>query len=41
MVAAATGGYLGVGFARRLPEKIIRAVVVAIGAVLTVVFFVK
>ncbi len=41
MVAAAAGGYLGVGFARRLPEKIIRAVVVAIGAVLTVVFFVR
>ncbi|MBI3701978.1 MAG: sulfite exporter TauE/SafE family protein [Afipia sp.] len=41
MIAAAAGGYLGVGFARRLPEKIIRAVVVAIGAALTVIFFVK
>lgn len=41
MIAAAAGGYLGVGFARRLPEKLIRAVVVAIGAGLTVVFFVK
>jgi uncharacterized membrane protein YfcA len=41
MIAASAGGYLGVGFARRLPEKIIRAVVVAIGAALTVIFFVK
>ena len=41
MLAATAGGYLGVGLARRMPEKIIRAVVVAIGAGLTVVFFVK
>lgn len=41
MLAATAGGYLGVGLARRLPEKVIRAVVVAIGAGLTVVFFVK
>lgn len=41
MIAAAAGGYLGVGLARRLPEKVIRAVVVAIGAALTIVFFVR
>ncbi len=41
MVSAAVGGYYGVGFARRIPEKIIRAVVVAIGAVLTLIFFLR
>lgn len=41
IAASALGGYYGVAIARRVPEKIIRAVVVAIGAVLTVVFFVK
>lgn len=41
MVASAIGGYLGVGWARRVPEKIIRATVVTVGAVLTVIFFLK
>ena len=41
IAASAVGGYYGVTLARRVPEKIIRAVVVAIGAVLTVVFFVR
>jgi hypothetical protein len=31
----------GVGVARRVPEKAIRAAVVAVGAVLTVIFFLK
>ena len=39
IAASSLGGYFGVGFARDVPEKIIRAAVVAIGAVLTVVFF--
>lgn len=39
--ASVFGGYYGVVLARRVPEKIIRAVVVAIGAVLTVIFFVR
>lgn len=41
IAASALGGYYGVAIARRVPEKIIRAVVVAIGAALTVVFFVR
>ncbi|WP_458759971.1 sulfite exporter TauE/SafE family protein [Afipia sp. TerB] len=41
MLASSAGGYLGVGFARRVPEKAIRAAVVTVGAVLTVIFFVK
>jgi uncharacterized membrane protein YfcA len=41
MTASIAGGYLGVGIARRVPEKIIRATVVAVGAALTVVFFLR
>jgi uncharacterized membrane protein YfcA len=41
MVAASVGGYFGVGWAKMLPDKIVRAVVVAIGAALTVIFFVR
>jgi uncharacterized membrane protein YfcA len=41
MGSSVVGGYLGVGLARRVPEKIIRAVVVTTGAVLTAVFFLK
>jgi uncharacterized membrane protein YfcA len=41
MAASVAGGYLGVGIARRVPEHVIRAVVVTVGAVLTVVFFLR
>lgn len=41
IAASAFGGYYGVSLARMVPEKIIRAAVVAVGAGLTVVFFVK
>jgi uncharacterized membrane protein YfcA len=41
MGASIVGGYVGVHFARRIPPKIIRAVVVAAGAGLTVIFFLK
>ncbi|RIK96068.1 MAG: sulfite exporter TauE/SafE family protein [Proteobacteria bacterium] len=41
MVASTLGGYYGVDVARRVPPKIIRAVVVGIGLVLTVVFFLR
>jgi uncharacterized membrane protein YfcA len=41
MAASVAGGYLGVGIARRVPVQIIRAVVVAVGAALTVVFFLR
>ncbi|MCR6735694.1 MAG: sulfite exporter TauE/SafE family protein [Afipia sp.] len=41
IVASSLGGYYGVGFARIVPEKIIRAAVVAVGAGLTIVFFLR
>lgn len=41
MVASTVGGYYGVDLARRVPTRIIRAVVVSTGAVLTVVFFLR
>jgi uncharacterized protein len=41
MAASIAGGYLGVRIARRVPEKIIRTVVVTVGAALTVVFFLR
>lgn len=41
IAASSLGGYYGVGLARVVPEKIIRAAVVTIGAVLTVVFLLK
>jgi uncharacterized membrane protein YfcA len=41
MAASIAGGYLGVGIARRVPEHIIRAMVVTVGAALTVLFFMR
>ena len=41
IVASATGGYYGVSLARIVPEKIIRAAVVTVGAALTLIFFFK
>jgi len=40
-LAAIAGGYLGVTLARRVPETIVRATVVAVGTVLTVIFFLR
>ena len=40
-VIALAGGYLGARFFRRLPQPLARGIVVAIGAVMTIVFFVK
>lgn len=40
-VAAVIGGYLGVDVARRVPEFVIRSVVVGMGTVLTIVFFMR
>jgi len=40
-VIALAGGYLGARFFRRLPQPFARGLVVAIGAVMTIVFFVK
>lgn len=41
MAAATAGGYYGVSLARRVPEPVIRAVVVIVGAALTVIFFLR
>ncbi|MCO5130354.1 MAG: sulfite exporter TauE/SafE family protein [Xanthobacteraceae bacterium] len=41
IVASVIGGYWGVSVARNVPVKVIRAAVVLVGAVLTVIFFVK
>jgi len=40
-VIALAGGYLGARFFRRVPQPLARAVVVAIGVAMTIVFFVK
>ena len=40
-LAAIAGGYLGVMVARRVPESTVRAAVVAVGAVLTLIFFLR
>ena len=39
MVAAIAGGYLGVGLARKAPTQVMRAFVIASGAVLTLYYF--
>ncbi|MGB3043163.1 MAG: sulfite exporter TauE/SafE family protein [Xanthobacteraceae bacterium] len=41
IVASVIGGYWGVSVARNVPVKVIRATVVLVGAVLTVIFFIK
>jgi uncharacterized membrane protein YfcA len=41
MAASMAGAYLGVRVARHVPESWVRAVVVAVGAALTVLFFVR
>jgi uncharacterized membrane protein YfcA len=41
IAGAILGGYYGIVVARRVPEHIVRAVVVAIGAVLSAVFFLR
>ncbi|WP_113911776.1 sulfite exporter TauE/SafE family protein [Roseovarius dicentrarchi] len=41
MVAATLGGYAGARVSRRLPPQVIRAAVVAIGAAMTLVFFLR
>lgn len=41
IVASVSGSYFGVRAARRVPERIIRVVVITAGAVLTTVFFLR
>lgn len=40
-IASVVGGYVGVGLARKVPERIMRAVVVITGTVLTAIFFLR
>jgi uncharacterized membrane protein YfcA len=39
--ASVVGGYLGVAFGRRLPAGAIRWLVIAVGAMLTLYFFIR
>jgi hypothetical protein len=41
MVASVAGTFVGLHAARRAPVRMIRAVVVTVGAVLTVLFFIR
>lgn len=41
LVAAVAGGWAGTAFARRLPARWLRRLVVAVGSVLTVIYFIK
>jgi len=41
MVAATIGGYVGARLARRMPAVMVKAIVVAVGLVMTIVFFAR
>jgi hypothetical protein len=41
LVTAAVGGYVGAAFARKLPAKWLKRLVIVVGAVLTVIYFLK
>ncbi|WP_020683414.1 sulfite exporter TauE/SafE family protein [Marinobacterium rhizophilum] len=41
MIAATLGGYSGAGIARALPVAVVRAIVIAVGLVMTLVFLLK
>lgn len=41
LVTAAIGGYVGAALARKLPAKWLKRLVIAVGAVLTVIYFIK
>ena len=41
MVAATLGGYSGAGIARALPVAVVRAIVIGVGLVMTLVFLLK
>ena len=40
-IASIAGGFLGMGIARKMPQTSLRVLVIVIGAILTVVYFVK
>ena len=41
MAGAALGGFAGARIARRLPQKLFRAIVIAVGSLLTLWYFVR
>jgi hypothetical protein len=41
LVTAAIGGYVGAAFARKLPGQWLKRLVIAVGAILTVIYFIK
>lgn len=41
MAAATVGGYAGAPLARAVPTSIVRAVVIAVGAIMTIIFFAR
>ena len=41
MVAATLGGYAGAPIARALPRSLVRAIVIAVGAIMSVIFFAR
>jgi uncharacterized membrane protein YfcA len=40
-LGAMTGGYVGAWYAQKLPQKIVRRLVIAIGAAMTIYFFLR
>lgn len=41
LVTAAIGGYVGAAFARKLPATWLKRIVIAVGALLTIIYFIK
>ena len=41
MAGAALGGFAGARIARRLPQRLFRAIVIAVGSLLTLWYFVR
>jgi uncharacterized membrane protein YfcA len=40
-VASAGGGFLGISVARKMPQQTLRAVILVIGVLVTILYFVK
>lgn len=41
LVTAAIGGYVGAAFARKLPAKWLKRIVIVVGSLLTIIYFIK
>jgi uncharacterized membrane protein YfcA len=39
--ASAAGGFLGIALARRMPQNVLRAVILCVGVVVTALYFAK